>query len=416
MQLKMTPPENVGLSQQRLALIKPGIQRWIDREIIPGASMMIARRGQVAYFEQVGRMDLENDKAMTVDTIFRLYSMTKPIICTALMTYFEEGQFQLYTPVSEFIPALGEMTVLSWDSEGNMKSEPAKAPITIGDLMKHTAGFTYDFFEESPVNDLYREVALGFNTDRNLAQYVATLAELPLAFHPGTKWHYSVGIDVAAHVLELVADKPLRDVLQERIFKPLGMVDTDFCVPEAKLPRLAAMYGVGDLLLPTVTISKRFAKWQEGEWGRFEVDESYPVNKAATFARGGHGLFSTAADYMRFGLMLQNWGKLDDVRVLGRKTVELMHTNHLPPALLPFELGGVPVNGYGFGLGSRTLLEVGGAATPGSFGEFGWAGAASTYYWVDPVEEMVGLFMTQYQGLDAPNADFRVLAYQAVDD
>jgi CubicO group peptidase (beta-lactamase class C family) len=221
---------------------------------------------------------------------------------------------------------------------------------------------------------------------------------------------------VAGHLIELIAGQPLRHFLQERLFGPLGMVDTDFCVPAEKQARLAAMYGVGDIVARTMTNEKMFAAWEAGVCDHIDCSATYPIDQPETFQRGGHGLFSTTQDYMRFALMLLNNGELDGVRILGRKTVELMHTNHIPSALLPWEVGGEPTYGYGFGLGSRVLMDVGAAGVPGSVGEFGWGGAASTYYWVDPREEMAGVFMTQYQGEDASSADFRVLAYQAIID
>jgi len=404
-------PESVGISSDRLARIRPAMQRWIDRGTIAGASMMIARRGTIVYAEQVGRMSKETDEALRSDAIFRVYSMTKPIVCTALMTLYEEGRFQLITPLATFIPAFANVKVLQQDKE-----VAPQRPITIGDLMTHLGGFTYDFLIDSPVGELYRQHELMHNAQRTLQQFVDELARLPLAYHPGTKWHYSVSIDVAAHVIEIIADQPLRHFLRERIFDPLGMVDTDFYVPPEKRHRLAAMYGVGDLGARGMTILQMFFNWQQGILERIDPQESYPVDQPETFARGGHGLFSTVQDYMRFALMLLNGGTLDGTRILGRKTLELMHANHIPPALLPWDIAGIAYPGYGFGLGSRVLMDVGLSGMPGTAGEFGWAGAATTYYWVDPAESFAGVFMTQYQGLDEPQRDFRALAYQAIVD
>ena len=416
MTIPSSTPQNVGMSSERLTRIRPGMQAWVDRGTIAGASMMVARRGEIVYFDQVGHMDRETGNAMRSDAIFRIYSMTKPIISTALMTLYEEGRFQLITPVARFIPALGQLKVLQQDASGATAEVDLLRPITMGDLMTHTAGFTYDFLEDSPVGELYRQAELLHNASRTLEQFVQELAGLPLAYQPGAKWHYSVSIDVAAYLIEAMTDRPLREFLQERIFTPLDMVDTDFYVPEGNLPRVAAMYGVADLGAPNMTLLKMFAAWEQGILDRIDPDDSYPVAQPETFARGGHGLFSTTQDYMRFALMLLNNGTLDGVRILGRKTLELMHANHIPAALLPWDVGGLPTYGYGFGLGSRTLMDVGAAGIPGTVAEFGWAGAASTYYWVDPDEEFVGVFMTQYQGVDEPDRDFRVLAYQAIVD
>lgn len=409
-------PETVGMSSQRLARINHGMQTWIDRGIIVGADMMLARRGKIIYAEQIGQLDKEKGIAMPDNGIFRIYSMTKPIICTALMTLYEEGRFQLITPAGKFIPALDRLKVLEQDPSGATKQEDLLRPITVGDLMKHTAGFTYDFLEDSPVCEYYRQAQLNHNAQRTLEQWVQTLTQLPLAYQPGTRWHYSVATDVAAHLIEVLTDRPLRDVLYERIFAPLGMIDTDFFVPKDKLSRCAAMYGAGNIIAPNMTQSKLFADSEAGVWGRLDVEDSYPVDRPETFARGGHGLFSTTRDYMRFALMLLNRGVGNFERILGRKTIELMHTNHIPAQWLPLKIGEFVMNGYGHGLGSRTMMDIGAAGIPSSIGEFGFGGAASTYYWVDPAEAFVGVFMTQYQGMEEPRQDFHILAYQAIVD
>ena len=416
MTLPTAAPEKAGMSSALLARIRPAMQAWIGRGTIAGVSAMLARRGQIVYCEQIGKMDKESSVPMREDAIFRIYSMTKPIVCTALMTLYEEGRFQLNTPVAKFIPDLGGIKVLQQDAAGVATQVDLLRPITVRDLMTHTAGFTYDFLVDSPVGALYRQAELGRDAGRTLEQFVHELVRLPLAYQPGTRWHYSLGIDVAAHLIEILAERPLRQFLQERIFTPLGMVDTDFCVPEGKQAQLAAMYGYYDVVARNMTLPMMNAAWEAGHLERIDVGASYPVARPETFARGGHGLFSTTRDYMRFALMLLNDGTLDGARILGRKTLELMHANHLPHALLPWEVGGTITYGYGFGLGSRTLMDVGAAGIPGTVGEFGWAGAASTYYWVDPREEFAGVFMTQYQGMDEPQMDFRVLAYQAIVD
>lgn len=408
--------ENVGMSSERLGRIRPVMEAWVDRGIIAGASMMLARRNRIVYAEQVGQSDKEADVPMPADALFRIFSMTKPIVCTALMTLYEEGRFQLYTPVSKFIPGFGQAKVMRANPSGGTVLEDVTRPATVGDLMKHTAGLTYDFLVDSPVAELYREAELAHDAGRTLEEFVDALVEVPLAYQPGSIWHYSLSIDVAAYLVQLLSDRPLRDALQERIFGPLGMVDTDFCVPDEKRARVAAMYGVGDLIAPGMTRPQMLANWEAGVWERLDMDDTYPANRPDTFQRGGHGLFSTSADYMRFALMLLNDGALDGARILSRKTVELMHANHLPAPLLPPTVGAIALDGYGFGLGSRTLMDVGAAGLPGSVGEFGWSGAAKTYYWLDPAEEMAGVFMAQYQGMDEPDKDFRVLAYQAIVD
>jgi CubicO group peptidase (beta-lactamase class C family) len=374
---------------------------------------MLARRGRVIHFEQVGWQDRESRTPLSSDTIFRIYSMTKPIVCVALMTLYEEARFQLFDPVAKFIPALGKVRVLTAAPQGDARHVDLIRPITIRDLFTHTAGLTYGFLEDSPVSELYREAHLMNEAARPLEAIIGDLARLPLAYQPGSKWHYSMSIDVCAHLIEVISGKPLQQFLDERLFKPLGMADTGFAVAPEKRQRLAAMYGHPDIAVNT--LSNIMGAWQRGISSRIDVEQTYPSTDARTFARGGHGLFSTARDYMRFAQMLLNRGELDGVRILAPKIADLMHMNHLPDTLLPYQIGPIPFTGYGFGLGSRVLLNVAQSMVPGSVGEFGWAGAAKTYYWVDPKEELIGILMSQFMlAFDLPEKDFQVLAYQAL--
>lgn len=406
-------PEAVGMSAPRLARIRPAMQHYVDQRGFAGISTLIARRGQIVHAEQVGWRDKEAGLPMAPDTIVRIYSMTKPVVCAALMTLFEEGRFQLIDPLAKYIPAFGALKVLGAD--GSLAA-PLR-PIAVRDLLTHTSGLTYDFLEDSPVGGLYRQARLMNDPSRPLEALVGELARLPLAFQPGTRWHYSVGIDVAAHLIELLSGRPLGQFLQERLFGPLGMADTGFGVAPAQQGRLAAVYGNPDILGAGATFGALLAAWMRGDNQRRDVAGTYPAGSPGGFARGGFGLFSTAADYLRFAQMLLNGGQLDGARVLGRKTLELMHSNHLPAALLPYELGGVSSPGYGFGLGSRVLLDVGASGLPGSAGEFGWSGAAKTYFWIDPQEQLVGLFLTQFMvGFEQPELALRALAYQAIVD
>jgi CubicO group peptidase (beta-lactamase class C family) len=401
------------MSARRLERIRPVMQSYVDQRGYAGISTMIARRGQIIHAEQVGWRDREAGLPMTGDAIFRIYSMTKPVICTALMMLYEEGRFQLTDPVAKFLPAFGAVKVLGAD--GGL-ADPIR-PVNVRDLMAHTSGLTYDFLEDFPVGAMYRDARLMNDASRSLEAVVAELARLPLAFQPGAMWHYSLGIDVAAHLIEVISGQPLSQFMQERLFAPLGMGDTAFGVPEAKRGRLAAMYGLPDLFAQGQTFGALFGAWLQGNVGLRDVSDTYPADAPAGFLRGGIGLFSTAADYMRFAQMLLSGAAPDGARLLGRKTLELMHTNHLPAALLPYSISGVPTPGYGFGLGSRVAMSVAETAVPGSVGEFGWAGAAKTYYWVDPREELVGVLMSQYMiGFDLPESDLRVLAYQAIED
>lgn len=405
--------EAVGMSARRLERIAPALQAYVDSGEVAGMLTLVARRGRVVHRSRLGLRDREAGMPMTDDTIFRIYSMTKPIVSTALMLLHEEGRFQLEQPVAAFLPAFAGVQVR--DDDGSLVS-PARPP-TIGDLLAHTSGLTYDFMVDNPVAEQYRERRIMNDATRTLAEVVDAIAELPLAFQPGQRWHYSVGIDVAARIVEVLADQPLGDVLSQRIFEPLGMSDTAFGVAPDDEHRLAAMYGLPDLIGEGYHGGKLVEAALGGFNERLDVAATYPTGVPDVFVRGGLGLFSTIDDYHRFAQMLANWGQLDGERIIGRKTLELMHTNRVAPSMLPYEILGMPSPGMGFGLGSRVMIDVGASDGPGTVGEFGWAGAAKTYYWVDPVEELVGVFMAQYMtGPQSPDRTFRALAYQAIDD
>jgi CubicO group peptidase (beta-lactamase class C family) len=409
----MENPERVGCSPKRLERIQPVMQSYVDKRGFAGISTLLARRGRLIHFQHVGHQDRESRTPMSADTIFRIYSMTKPIVCVALMTLYEEGRFQLFDPVAKFIPAFGKARVLTATPNGDARETDLVRPIMIRDLLTHTAGLTYGFLEDSPVSKLYRQSHLMSDPERSLETIIAELARLPLAYQPGTKWNYGMSIDVCAHLVEILSSKPLQDFLRERIFEPLGMIDTGFAVPPEKRHRLATMYGNPDISLNT--LSTILEASQRGIVERRDVEPTNPSTNTRTFARGGHGLFSTAHDYLRFAQMLLNRGELDGAHILAPKVADLMHMNHVSEALLPCQIGLIPMLGYGFGLGSRVLLNVAQSMTPGSPGEFGWGGAAKTYYWVDPKEQFIGIFMTQYMvSFHTPEKDFQVLAYQAI--
>jgi len=410
-------PEEVGMSSKRLERIRPIMQGYVDQKKIAGLSTMIARKGKVVHFEQVGQQDKESNKSMADDTIFRIYSMTKPIICVALMTLYEQGKFHLTDPVAKFIPAFDNLKVLACDETCEPKEVDLARPLTVRSLLTHTSGLSYDFLEDSPVAELYRQTGISNNADRTLEELVQELSRIPLAFQPDSRWHYSLGIDVAARLIEIISGQALEQFLKEHIFDPLGMVDTGFSVVPEEQHRIATMYGLPDLFSPNMTMSKLFDAWSKGFNERIEVSSTYPTSKSVAFARGGHGLFSTTWDYLRFAQMLLNQGELAGVRILGRKTVNLLHTNYLPDDLLPYVIADPPAYGYGFGLGSRILLNVAESEKPGSVGEYGWAGAAKTYYWIDPQEEIIGILMSQsMMQFEKPEADFQVLTYQALID
>lgn len=409
--MQVTDPESAGCSSDRLARIRPAMQAWVDRGLYAGMSTLVARRGGIVHAEHVGCADVAAATPMTADTLFRVYSMTKPIAATVLMTLYEEGRFQLTDPVSKHLPAFASLRVL----EGQHRLVEPKRPPTVRDLLTHTAGFTYHFSPGTPVAALYGE-SIAIMNQLPLAEAMTELAQLPLAVHPGSSWHYGVNIDVAAYLAQVLADQPFDDLLRERVLAPLGMEHTFFCVPAAERARVATTYGVADL----AKSDYRLEDILEGYTGLdqltpIDVQPSSPMDVEG-FARGGHGLIMTIGDYARFAQMLCNGGELDGNRILGPKTAALMHSNHLPAQLLPFGVSeDLTFPGYGFGLASRVLMDPAAAQLPGSVGEFGWGGAANTYFWVDPAEQLVGVFMAQKMTPpDAPQLDFRVMTYAAL--
>ena len=406
--------ESVGMRSDRLDRIGAILQeKYVETGEVAGISTLVARRGEIVHAAQVGQRDREAGLPMTADTIFRIYSMTKPVVATALMLLHEEARFQLEHPVATYLPAFAKTQVM--EADGTLAA-PAR-PIEVRDLLTHTSGLTYDFMVDNPVGALYREARIMNDTSRSLEECIDAVAELPLAHHPGTKWHYSVSIDVAARLVEVLSGQPLGEFLRQRIFEPLGMTDTAFGVAEDSLDRVAAMYGLPDLIGLDHDAAKLVTAALAGDNQLRDVSETNPTNRADSFARGGYGLFSTTGDYHRFAQMLANGGQLDGEHVIGRKTLELMHTNHLPADLMPWELTGIPNPGMGFGLGSRVMVDVADFRGPGSVGEYGWAGAAKTYYWVDPAEDLVAVFMSQYMtGVQLPDRDFRSLVYGAISD
>ncbi|MGH1489232.1 MAG: serine hydrolase domain-containing protein [Acidimicrobiales bacterium] len=409
----ISSPESVGVSSERLERIGPVMQSYVDSGEVAGISALISRRGETAYAAQFGWRDREAELPMTADTIFRIYSMTKPIVSTALMMLHEEGAFQLEHPVARFLPAFGATKVMG--PEGSLVDQAR--PMEVRDLLMHTSGLTYDFMVDTPVAKMYRDARIMNDATRPLAEVIDELATLPLASQPGARWHYSVGIDVAARLVEVLSDQSVGEFLATRMFAPLGMTDTSFGVPGTEQGRLSAMYGLPDLVGQDYEAGQLVEAAMSGFNERIDVSETYPTDTPEVFQRGGLGLFSTIGDYDRFAKMLCNNGELDGQRIVGRKTLELMHRNHLPAELLPFEIMGMPMRGMGFGLGSRVMLDVADSAGTGTDGEYGWAGAAKTYFWVDPAEQLSAVFMSQYMtGVGGPDRDFRSLVYQSLID
>lgn len=341
---------------------------------------------------------------MKKDTLFRIYSMTKPITSVALMMLYEQGKFQLYDPVSKYIPEFGKTKVLKKMGVLGQELVEQEAPMTIQQLLTHTSGLTYGFNYDNPIEDMYRNSRY---TDPNvsLEDTIKEIAQFPLLFQPGTRWHYSVAVDVCGYLIQVLSGMPFDTYLQERLFAPLGMVDTAFHVPDQKSDRLATLYAHN----PADSSLQHY----QDEVAVLQRDFLVPTKSPF----GGHGLVSTTEDYFKFSHMLLNQGELDGTRILGRKTLDYMTLNHITPENLPLGIGDWEMSGVGFGLGFSTIMDAAQAGTMNSDGNFGWGGAAATNFWVDPQEELVGIMMTQIMMNLLPfQDDFRVMTYQALID
>ena len=399
-------PESVGLSAERLARIRPWMRGYVEAGKLPGASVLVARSGELVWVATTGYSDVERGCRLTSDDLMRFYSMTKPVTSVAAMMLYEQGRFQLDDEVSRFVPALRDMRVHVSGEGGEMCSEPARRPITIHQLLTHCAGFTYGLDNDHPVSRLYRDRRTDFYpTDGALEEVVSRLARLPLVHHPGERWNYGVATDVLGRVVEVVSGQRLDRFFAEHILGPLGMHDTGFQVAPEKRGRLARLYG------PSKT----------GGLTPLEPSGVSPYFGDVTTFSGGAGLVSTLGDYFRFTEMLRRGGELDGVRLLGRKTVEYMTRNHLPGDLAA--MGRETFNettsaGIGFGLGFAVVLDPARAAVLTSAGEYHWGGAASTVFWIDPAEDLNVIFLTQL----LPSATYpvrrelRTLVYQALID
>jgi CubicO group peptidase (beta-lactamase class C family) len=375
--LPQAAPEEVGISIERLARLGAAFQRAVDGGELPGAVVMVARDGRLAYSWAWGWQDKARNVRMREDSIFRIYSMTKPVVSVAAMILVEDGLLGLHEPISRYLPEFKEMKVgvEGTDSSGKatLTLVDAKRQITVQDLLRHTAGFTYGaFVHKTAVQKMYKDAGL-WSQKWVLADFCQALSKLPLQYEPGTTWEYGHSTDVLGRVVEVVAGKPLDRFLAERIFAPLGMNDTAFQVPRDKQDRLAEP-------MPDKYTGK--------------TPELIDVRQPATFFAGGHGLVSTAGDYLRFAQMLLNGGTLNGVRILGPRTVEYMASTHLHDRI---SLGTnyLPGPGYGFGLGFGTRLETGMSEWPGSVGDFYWGGYAGSYFWIDPEEGLVATYMSQ---------------------
>ncbi len=368
--LSYAPSETIGLIPERLERLTAVMARQVEEKKAPGVSMLIARHGKIAYRESVGALR-PGGPPMSDDAIFRIYSMTKPIVSVAAMMLVEEGRLAITDPVSNHIPAFANLKV-GVENGGRLDLAPLKRPITIQDLMRHTSGLTYGFTGVSPVQKLTKSANV-VSVSRTLAENVDAIATLPLMHQPGEAWEYSTSTDVLGRIVEIVEDARLGEVLQERLFGPLGMVDTAFFTPESKLARRADPFSFDFMVAAGVD----------------------PGNTTAPpkFESGGGGLMSTLADYTRFVAMLSGGGALDGVRVLGPQTLAFMASDHLDARTDRSHFLLWP--GHGFGLGFSVRTEAGRAPTAGSVGEFFWGGMMGTVFWVSPRESLFAILMVQ---------------------
>jgi len=373
-ELPTANPEAVGLSSDRLNIISASLKAQIEKGVIPGAVVMVVRDGKIAYFESFGMRDLETSSPMQKDTIFQIYSMTKPITSVALMMLLEQGRIYLGDPVSKYIPELKELKV------GEEGSEPAIKQITIQDLLRHTSGLTYGFMGSSKIHQMYKEAGLG-SPDQTLAEMVTKLSKIPLVSEPGTKWGYSRSTDVLGRVIEVVSGVSLDNFFEDRILKPLKMNDTGFYVKPEEIDRVAK--------------PGPKAKWPS----------HYPTAPPKNLL-GGQGLVSTAHDYMRFMQMFMNKGQLDGVRLLSTNTVDYMTTDHLGFSIPKKGPGYWLGEGTGFGLGFAVRENTGVVRVPGYAGDYAWMGAGGTSFFISPHEKLCTVFMTEAN-------DMGIMAYYA---
>lgn len=403
---KASKPEAVGLSSRRLQRLTDAFTADVNAGRIPGAVVLIARQGKVAYFQTFGFQDRATQTAMQRDSIFRLASLTKPVTAVAALMLAEEGKLQLMDPVSVYLPQLKQLQVGVEVKEGSgerhLVLEPARREVTVQDLMRHTSGMTYGIFGDSLVQRAYRAAGTMDDQQTN-ADLIDKLAKLPLAFQPGTAFEYGMSNDVVGRIVEVKGGMDLNEYIVERIARPLGMNNTAFLLDPAQTAKLAQPQPVAGA--PAVVIG-------------------YNPAKPPRWFSGGGGLLSTAEDYARFCQMLLNGGELDGVRVLSRKSVELMTSNHLPPGIgygaFTMELGltaPLPQYGQGYGLGVGVREEAGRSMAPGSVGDYYWGGATGPYFWVDPQENIVAVMMLQVSDMQLRThyrSLLRNLVYQAL--
>ena len=402
-------PHEVELSADRLARISATAQEFIDDGQLAGAVTVVARRGKVAHLEPHGMMDIETNKPMQEDTIFRIYSMTKPIAAAAVMLLCEEGKLQLDTPASTYLPELDGLKVAADADADTLTLVEADRDMTVIDLMRHTSGLpgaAQYMAGQTAVDKRYREEGLHLLHECNLQEMVERLGRIPLLYQPGTKWHYSIAADVLGRLIEVTSSQPFDVFLTERIFQPLGMIDTGFYVPVEKINRLAGMYG------PTPAGGLQVINAPEGGTGHVSENS---FRKKPKFLSAGGGLVSTAADFARFCLMLSGKGILAGKRLMTAESVELMTRNHLPEHLIPLDKKpDKRYAGLGFGLGVSVRVQQTDWVPASQVGEYGWIGGASTEFWISPRDELVTIILVQHIPFSELSERVKPLVYDAI--
>jgi CubicO group peptidase (beta-lactamase class C family) len=411
-------PESAGMSKAAFDRLESHLKtRYIEAGRFPGTQLLVYRRGQVVHSAVQGFSDIERKTVMKDDTIFRIYSMTKPITSVAFMMLFEEGRVALDEPVHKYIPEWKNLGVFQAGTMPAFLTKPPSRPMLIVDLLRHTSGLTYGFQQRSNVDAAYRDMKVGeIEKAGSLQSMIEDLAKTPLEFSPGEAWNYSVSTDVIGYLIGKISGMPFEQFLQERILGPLGMKDTGFFVTPDKAHRLAACYQANPQGVTTPT----------GRRDGLTLQDDPTTSSFLTppsFISGGGGLCSTAADYLTFCRALLNGGELDGVRLLGPKTLALMTANHLPggrdlPEMSRSLFSEASYNGIGFGLGWSVTMNPAQTLIPGSAGEYAWGGAATTTFWIDPVEELIAIFMTQVLPSSAYpiRRELRTMVYAGITD